>query len=155
MAPMYSILPDGVTDGDRRGLRVEPMTARTTALVPPPNLARIPAGEFSMGTADGEDDERPVHRVYVSEFFIGRFPVTQDDYARFVRATGHPAPAVRNLPLITSGGRDSIFKELASPYQWEKDEPPGGHTSHPVVLVRYDDALSYCRWLSDAIGRAV
>ena len=55
-----------------------------------------------MGAADAEDDERPVHRVFVSEFFIGRFPVTQDEYARFVRATGHPAPAIRDLPLITA-----------------------------------------------------
>ena len=152
---MYSILPDGVINGDRLGRRVEPSAARMTTLVPSPNLARIPAGEFSMGAADGEEDERPVHRVYVSEFFIGRFPVTQDEYARFVRATGYPSPGVRGLPLITGGGRDGVFRELASPYVWERDEPPGGHTSHPVVLVRYDDALAYCRWLSDAVGRAV
>ena len=60
-----------------------------------------------MGAADAEDDERPVHRVYVSEFFIGRFPVTNDEYARFVQATGYPAPVVRDLPLITLGGRDA------------------------------------------------
>ena len=40
-----------------------------------------------MGAADAREDERPVHRVYLSEFFIGRFPVTHDDYARFIRAT--------------------------------------------------------------------
>ena len=53
-----------------------------------PELARIPAGDFLMGAADEQEDERPVHGVYVSEFFIGRFAVTQDEYARFVRATG-------------------------------------------------------------------
>src|SRR5262249_40946324 len=90
---------DRVINGDRRGHRVEPATARQTAM-PPPNLARIPAGEFLMGAADGEEDERPVHRVFVSEFFIGRFPVTQEEYARFVRATGYPPPAVRGLPMI-------------------------------------------------------
>ena len=120
-----------------------------------PNLARIPAGEFLMGASDAEEDERPVHRVYVSEFFIGRFPVTHDEYARFVRATGYPAPAIRGLPLVTTGGRDSIFREMAASYVWEQNEPPAGHGSHPVVLVRYDDALAYCRWLSDAVGRAV
>src|SRR6185503_18954867 len=45
--------------------------------------------------------------------------------------------------------------ELAEPYVWQQGEPPAGHTSHPVVLVRYDDALAYCRWLSDALGRVV
>jgi formylglycine-generating enzyme required for sulfatase activity len=119
-----------------------------------PSLARIPAGEFTMGASDADEDQRPVHRVHVSEFYIGRFAVTQDDYARFIRATGYPAPAIRGLPLIAAGGRDSIFKELAAPYVWEQGEPPPGHGGHPVVLVRYDDALAYCRWLSEVLGRA-
>ena len=58
------------------------------------NLARIPAGDFLMGASNAEEDERPVHRVFLDEFSIGRFPVTQDEYSRFVRATGRPAPAV-------------------------------------------------------------
>ena len=107
-----------------------------------PNLARLPAGDFLMGAADAEEDERPVHRVFVSEFFIGRFPVTHDEYARFVRATGHPAPAIRTLPLIAIGGRDSLFRELASPYVWESDQPPAGHGSHPVVLMQFDVAVA-------------
>jgi formylglycine-generating enzyme len=120
-----------------------------------PNLARIPAGDFFMGAADANEDERPVHGVFVSEFFIGRFAVTHDEYLRFVRAAGHPPPAIRDLPLIARGDRESTFRELAMPYVWEDHQPPPGHGSHPVVLVRYDDALAYCRWLSDAIGRSV
>jgi formylglycine-generating enzyme required for sulfatase activity len=120
-----------------------------------PDLARIPAGEFLMGASDAEEDERPVHHVYVSEFFIGRFPVTNDEYARFVRATGHPAPAVRDLPLITAGGHDVTFKELAAPYAWDAGEPPAGHGNHPVVLIKYEDGVAYCRWLSETIGRIV
>ena len=131
-----------------------PARAGTMSLAAPPELARIPAGEFLMGSADAADDERPVHRVYVGEFFIGRFPVTQDEYGRFVRATGHPAPAVRGLPLI-AGGRESVFKELAAPYVWADGQPIAGHGSHPVVLIRYDDAAAYCAWLSQALGRAV
>ena len=120
-----------------------------------PNLARIPAGDFLMGAADAEDDERPVHRVSVSEFFIGRFAVTQDEYARFIRGSGHPAPAIGDLPLIALGCRDALFRELAAPYIWDNDEPPQGYGGHPVVLVRYDDALAYCLWLSETIGRSV
>jgi formylglycine-generating enzyme required for sulfatase activity len=124
-----------------------------------PNLARIPAGDFLMGASDANEDERPMHRVYVSEFFIGRFPVTNDEYARFVRATGHPAPAIRVLPLVATagpaGGRDDLFREMAAPYVWDSSDPPAGHGSHPVVLVEFDDALAYCGWLSDSVGRAV
>jgi formylglycine-generating enzyme required for sulfatase activity len=120
-----------------------------------PNLARIPPGDFLMGAADAEEDERPVHRVFVSEFFIGRFPVTHDDYARFVRATGYQPPTIRELPLIASGGRDALFRELAAPYVWTGDQPPPGHGSHPVVLVTYEDASAYCEWLSTELARPV
>jgi len=106
-----------------------------------------------MGAADADQDERPVHRVHVSEFFIGRFPVTHDEFARFIRATGYPAPSVRGLPLVAAGARDAAFRALAAPYVWDQVEPPAGRGSHPVVLVRYNDALAYCRWLSEAIGR--
>src|SRR3981081_963419 len=98
-----------------------------------PSLAGSPPSEFLMGASDGGEDERPIHRVYVSEFFIGRFPVTNDEYARFVHATGHPAPIVRGYPLIALGGREELFSESAAPYSWEHDEPPAGHGSHPVV----------------------
>jgi len=120
-----------------------------------PDLARIPAGDFLMGAADADEDERPVHRVYVSEFLIGRFPVTNDEYARFVRDTGYPAPMIRNLPLIATGGRDVQFKEIAGGFAWSAGEPPAGQGSHPVVLVTLDDANAYCEWLSAAVGRSV
>jgi sulfatase modifying factor 1 len=129
------------------------LTAVTPATLP--DLARIPAGEFLMGTADAAADERPVHRVAVSEFFIGRFAVTNDEYARFIKATGHPAPSLRDLPLIATGGRDVIFKELAAPYLWEGGHPPPGRGNHPVVLTGFDDAVAYCLWLSEATDRVV
>jgi len=108
-----------------------------------------------MGAADAAADERPVHRVYVSEFFIGRFAITNDEYARFIKATGHPAPALRDMPLVARGGRDAMFKELSAPYIWERQQPPSGHGNHPVVLVSFDDAIAYCQWLSEASERIV
>jgi sulfatase modifying factor 1 len=108
-----------------------------------------------MGASDAEEDERPVHRVYVSEFFIGRYAVTNDEYARFIQATGHPAPVVRGLPMIALGGREALFRDTAAPYEWESDLPPAAHGNHPVVLVRYDDAVAYCHWLSATISRVV
>ncbi len=106
-----------------------------------------------MGAHDAEDHERPVRRVFVSEFFIGRFPVTNEEYARFVRTTGHPAPEAREPPLIAaSPAREDQFHEFAAPYAWTGTEPPAGHGTHPVVLVRYHDAVAYCRWLTDTTG---
>src|SRR5258706_13316192 len=96
------------------------------ALAGSPNLARIPAGEFLMGAADGAEDERPVRRVPVDAFYVGRFPVTPDQYARFVRATGYPAPAVRTLPLAAPAGRDRLFRDLRAPSVWDAQDPPAG-----------------------------
>jgi formylglycine-generating enzyme required for sulfatase activity len=125
------------------------------SLAAAPELARIPAGEFLMGSSDAEFDERPVHRVHVSEFLISRFAVTQGEYARFVEETGHPPPDIRNLPLITSGGLEAMFRDLAAPYTWQDGSPPSGRERHPVVLITYEDALAYCRWLSRVVGRPV
>jgi formylglycine-generating enzyme required for sulfatase activity len=119
-----------------------------------PTLARIPAGDFLMGASDVGEDERPVHRVHVGEFLIGRFPVTQDEYARFVRATGYPQPDLREPPLVAAGS-DELFRDLAGRYAWRDGAPPDGHGSHPVVLVRYEDAAAYCGWLADATGQFV
>ena len=44
----------------------------------PDNLARIPAGEFWMGSEEGASDERPVHRVYLETFYISRVPIMLD-----------------------------------------------------------------------------
>jgi formylglycine-generating enzyme required for sulfatase activity len=41
-------------------------------------LVLIPAGEFQMGSYEGVDDERPVHRVRITEpFYMGKYEVTQ------------------------------------------------------------------------------
>ncbi len=108
-----------------------------------------------MGAADANEDERPVHRVYVGEFFIGRFPVTVDEYARFIRATGYAAPALRGLPSLATGRREGAFREFAAPYTWHRGEPPSGHGNHPVVLVTFDDAQAYCQWLSETLDAMI
>lgn len=72
---------------------------------PPPDMVWIPGGEFSMGCADprglpygGSDpmlDARPVHRVRVDGFWMDAHEVTNDEFARFVRATGYVTVAER------------------------------------------------------------
>lgn len=51
-------------------------------------LVRIPGGEFMMGASKGEPDTtwigRPTHRVAAPEFYLGRYPVTNEEYGRFL-----------------------------------------------------------------------
>jgi sulfatase modifying factor 1 len=123
-----------------------------------PEMALIPAGEFQMGADDADDDERPVHRVDLDEFLIGVQPVTNAEYNRFVRQTGYRPPAIYELPLVvTAGGRDRerAFRAAGQPYIWPESEPPPDRLDHPVLLVRWEDAVAYCAWLSKETGRAV
>lgn len=123
-----------------------------------PELALVPAGEFVMGTDEADEDEGPAHRVDLDDFLMAVNPVTQGDYARFVRETGHRAPAVYELPrVVTAGGseRETAFREAAEPYAWTDGQPPADRLDHPVTLVRWEDAVAYCRWLSARGGRPV
>ena len=121
-----------------------------------PELALIPAGEFLMGSEHAEDDERPVHRVHVDDVLLGVQPVTNAEYARFVRDTGHRPPAIYELPLVVKAGgaeRERAFRQTGGPYVWEEGHPPPDRADHPVTLIRYDDAAAYCAWLSANTGR--
>src|SRR5260370_4831508 len=99
-----------------------------------PVMALVPAGDFRMGSENGGEDEKPIHRVYVSEFYISKYVVTNAEYKRFVDATGHRPPASREKGMPLWNGRD--FPEKIA--------------RQPVVKVSWDDAMAYCRWLSQA-----
>jgi formylglycine-generating enzyme required for sulfatase activity len=55
----------------------------TPAADPLNQWVSLPAGEFTMGTNDGEDDERPPHRVRVPAFTMQKHEVTVAEYRRF------------------------------------------------------------------------
>jgi formylglycine-generating enzyme len=118
-----------------------------------PEMVDIPAGPFLMGADDGDDHERPEHLVVLDAFQLGATPVTQAEYARFVRATGWRPPGVWELPTIVRPAREAEFRRSAAPYGWMDSAAPPGRDDHPVVLVTFDDAREYCRWLSRHTGR--
>lgn len=111
-----------------------------------------------MGSDDADEDERPAHTVYVDDVLMSVHPVTNAEYARFVRETGHRAPAIYELPLVVAAGghdRERTFRSVGQPYAWNESDPPQDRLDHPVTLVRWDDAVAYCAWLSAMSGRVV
>ena len=121
-----------------------------------PELALIPSGQFVMGCDDADEDERPAHEVHLEDVLIAVHPVTHAEYQRFVQDTGHRAPAIYELPLVvTAGGddRESAFRAAGRPYVWLDSQPPPDRLDHPVTLVRWEDAIAYCAWLSGVSGR--
>jgi formylglycine-generating enzyme len=120
-----------------------------------PRFSAIPSGRYTMGSAEGREDERPAHDVQVDAFHISRHTVTVGQYALFLHETGHPAPALRDLPMVVTPTIELAFRELAAPHVWRNGEAPRDRVAHPVTLVTHADAMAYCRWLSGFIGQLV
>jgi sulfatase modifying factor 1 len=102
--------------------------ARSSAEEYLPALVRIPARWFFMGCDTGQDNEKPVHRVWVNEFLLATHQVTNAEYERFLRDAACPPP----------------------PF-WS--DPAFHHPEQPVVGVSWHEAVRYCEWLSACTGR--
>src|SRR4051794_5227606 len=79
------------------GRPVVPSATTDTAVVKAPGMAWVPGGEFLMGT-DGPEAapaERPAHRVRVDGFWMDVTEVTNDQFRKFVEATGFTTTAER------------------------------------------------------------
>src|SRR3954453_16186161 len=72
------------------------MTTTSGTRAPAPSVT-LPGGSFAMGSAAHYPEESPVHRVRVSAFAVDVHPVTNQQYAQFVRATGYVTVAERPL----------------------------------------------------------
>jgi len=90
-------------------------------------MVRIPEGSFLMGSDSAQDNERPVHRVWVDAFELAACQLTNAEYAQFLASTGH------RIPL-----------------HW--DDPVFSHPEQPVVAPSWFDAAAYCEWLSERTG---
>ena len=63
----------------------------------------VPAGEFTMGSDEGDDDEQPIHRVVLDSFYMDKFEVTNRRFAKFVAAIQSEPPwgfADQETPVV-------------------------------------------------------
>jgi len=111
---------------DRLGVSPEVRPEKDVARVDEPTgiaLVTIPSGEFQMGSNSGDDDEKPVHRVAISsDFLLGKYPVTNAQYRRFLEAAG----------------------SVQKPEYW--DDRRFNQPEQPVVGVSWEDAQVFCKW---------
>ena len=115
----------------------------------PEGMVHIPAGEFVMGSPSAEGggpagrggpgrgsrtDNR--HVVKLSDFYIGKYLVTNAEYKLFCDAAGS-----RYRP--SGNRRDGGGSYWDNPqFDWSEK------ANHPVLFVGYDQAMAYCKWLS-------
>jgi formylglycine-generating enzyme required for sulfatase activity len=100
-----------------------------------PETVYIPPGPFLMGSQRGEgvpDHEAPQEEVDLPAYRIGRYPVTNAQYAAHIQSTGR-----------------AVAPELG----WQGQRPPQTRLDHPVAGVTWDEAVAYCDWLKGETGR--
>jgi len=88
-------------------------------------LVHIPSGSFTMGNSDEEAyyDEAPEHEVYLDEYYIDKFEVTNKQYALCVKAGECSPPEIKDF------------------YHYSNYE------NQPVVYVDWMQAKTYCNWV--------
>ena len=91
--------------------------------------------QATQAIKDGADKdwvecEQPQHTVELSEYSIGKYPITNREYQAFVK--------------------DAKAKP---PRGWDGDQFPADKGSHPVVYVSWEDTNAYCKWLSEKSGK--
>lgn len=99
----------------------------------------VEAGKYLRGTSSNEEAillrlgsavlpiEKPQRSIYLEAFHIDKYPITNEEYSRFVESTGYRAEGISDCGTWLS--YYSHGKEL-----------------HPVVCVSWKDIQSYCRW---------
>jgi len=96
-----------------------------------PDMVRIPAGEFYMGENKYYEwvfmlayniYDGPEHIVYLDEYYIDKYEVTNEQYAKFIKETG------RRIPISWF---DSRFNQ----------------PKQPVVGIMWEDAVAYAKWV--------
>jgi formylglycine-generating enzyme required for sulfatase activity len=115
-----------------------------------PKMLAIQGGAFMMGAAPGERDateyEQPQKKIAIKSFLIGKFDVTREQFAAFVRSA-HYQPSDR----CDAEGRN----KMSADFTWDR---PGMNVytqtaRDPVVCVSWNDANAYVQWLAKITGK--
>ncbi len=110
------------------------------------NMIQIPAGEFTRGS-NKYDNEKPAREIWLDDFMIGKYPVTNEEYKRFIAAGGY-----QNEKYWTPEGRQ--WKEenkITEPWFWHDGKWNGANS--PVVGVSWYEAWAYTAWLAEQTGK--
>ncbi|GAB4488088.1 MAG: formylglycine-generating enzyme family protein [Saprospiraceae bacterium] len=125
----------------------------TLTLKGQPDMIVVKGGSFFLGDTAGDADEKPVHRVYIDDFFIAKTETTLAQFKTFVESKGYRTDAE-----LGEGSYlwDSLGWHKREGVCWKHSEtgnlrsPEQGN--YPVLHVSWNDAAHFCNWLSERAG---
>ncbi len=104
-----------------------------------PEMVFVKGGTFTMGNSKAGPDEAPEHKVTLSDFYIGKYEITVEQYRQFCKEANYRFPSAPSEP--------DWYEEHYEIKKWVwKDR-------HPVVKINWFDASAYCKWLSKKTGK--
>jgi len=107
------------------------------------SLVFIEAGKFRIGNRKGENDEKPVHKVKISAFYISKYEITNAEFVEFLNSKGNRIEN-NSLWIDTKGRWNNIKCRII-----EREKSffvESGYESYPVNFVSWYGANAYCKW---------
>lgn len=130
--------------------RHQPATGSAPSARPIGRMVYLAGGAFRMGDdTSNHVDQRPVHEVFVSPFYIDEHEVTNRQFQRFVARTGcRTAAEQRGWSYVYDLGRQQWVKRPGADWRHPggPDTSLAGRQDYPVVHVSWYDAMAYAQW---------
>lgn len=102
-------------------------------------MVYVPQGEFMMGSDNGFNEEKPIHKIRITQgFWIGLTPVTNASYAKFIAARGYATQSYWTL----EGWKWRQEKVRTGPYGYRGFDAP----NQPRVSINWYEAFAFCNW---------
>ena len=112
----------------------------------------VKGGTFKMGSNE-YDREKPIHDVTLDDFYMGKYEVTNKQFAEFLNDYGSD-----KIKTSEFAGKEMI-KESAGSENWGLTKsgsfwkPASTYENHPVIYVSWYGATEYAKWLSKKTGK--
>lgn len=114
----------------------------------------IKGGQFMMGAPEidenASEDEKPLHEVRLSDFYLSKYAITLAQFAEFIAATGYQTDADKD-----GGSYVWTHKyEKKAGINWRCDVKGNPQTDgqHPVIHVSWNDAINFCNYWNKKLG---